>query len=144
MPEQHMMPVLQKQPGQPSFRAGLQTQLQTTQRLLAQSRAKRRERGLRLNSCIKARWPVVLLGSATALGIWFGIWVAAPAFAARQEVTADNNGNNDPGARQNSPTLPHHRLEASLRWLFAMLLTGRSLMQATRFLLAFFTTKKSA
>lgn len=142
MPEHNIMPVQQNRPGQQSFRIGLQTQLQTTQRLLAQSRAKRRERGLRLHNSIKAKWPAVLLGSATVLGVWF--CSAAPACAARQKETADDNGNKSQGNRPNKQTLPHHRLETSLRWLFALLLTGRSLIQTGRILSAFFTRKKSA
>lgn len=144
MPEHHMMPVQQNRPGQQSFRASLQTQLQTTQRLLDQSRAKRRERGLRLNNSFKARWPVVLLGSATALGVWCWFCSAAPAFDSQHKATAHDNGNNGTDTRQNNQTFPHHGLEASLRWLIAMLLTGRSLIQAGRFLFTFFTAKKSA
>lgn len=130
-------------PGQQPSRPCLQTQLQNTLSLLAQSRAKRRARGLRLNNSLKASLPVVLLGSAAALAAWFWLRSAVPAVTGQQRATADDNSNNHQNTKP-AKTLPHHGLEASLRWLFAMLLTGRSLMQAARFLLAFFTTKKSA
>ena len=140
-----------------SLHKALHQQLQLAVSDLAQSRANRRQCGVRLNNTLSARWPFFVLFSGVAASLY--CWCqqkSSPAVLHQQNVkTADPKHKlaSDDKTRPDLSPLPdteYHRqqpnnLSKGLRWLLTILLTGRSMMQLAGSLLTLVkNTKKSA
>lgn len=140
-----------------SLHKALHQQLQLAVSDLAQSRANRRQCGVRLNNILSARWPFVVLFFGVAAGLC--CWCqqkSSPAvlhqqnaktadpkhkLASDDKTRPDFNPLTDTEYRRQQP----NNLSNGVRWLLTILLTGRSMMQLAGSLLTLVkNTKKSA